>query len=623
MRQVLRPAAPGLLATMSLVALLPSVLAVASWGWMLAAPLVSQLMLTLAGVLMWLGREPLRHAVALVLAGVAIGASNLDSLQAPLGGYWGQAAFLLHWVSVPLLVPVLLAYPHPRLRSRSERWVVGATWGWALLPHFVSSMTWNPVDAGVAEPEPWFSLAWAPQVSDWALSSGAVLLVGLAVWFSALEVRRWQTAPGPSRGTVRLVAGAGILLAFGLVLREAQPWGVLLIGLDPSSASWLALLHNSVLAAAPIALVIVAVRSASRRAVVVARLLTAAGDAAAVQTVLREELQDPTLRIRFDLDGGWVDADGAVSGPGAARADTMHTDTDAAGPDTGRAGSEGAADPDVPGRVTRVLLRDGGRPTAVMDADQAVELDPARLHVTLAAASIVLENTRLALERTAHLAELGESRARIVQAGVTQRRGLERDLHDGAQQSLLAVATTLSRATLAPDGADLRPLLDDARAQLSAALAELRNLAHGIHPAALSQGGLAAGLAALVPGRHLDLRLGPGLADGERLPPPVESTAYFVVAEAVTNAVKHAAGSEIVVELRLDPGRDDRPGALLIRVRDHGLGGAVAVPIGGLAGLGDRVRALGGTLTIDSPPGQGTRVDARLPLDPAAQSSRP
>lgn len=115
-----------------------------------------------------------------------------------------------------------------------------------------------------------------------------------------------------------------------------------MIVLNPSSESWLALLHNVVLAAAPLALVIVAVRSASRRAVVVERLLTAAGGAAAVETVLREELRDPTLRIRFELDGDWVSTDGATSAPGA---------------DDDGVGTQRQRDPDAPGRMTRVILR--------------------------------------------------------------------------------------------------------------------------------------------------------------------------------------------------------------------------------------------------------------------------
>jgi signal transduction histidine kinase len=245
---------------------------------------------------------------------------------------------------------------------------------------------------------------------------------------------------------------------------------------------------------------------------------------------------------------------------------------------------------------------------AVVDADAQVLLDPAGLRAVLAAAAVVLANTRLTAERAAHLAELEASRARIVAAGVAQRRQLERDLHDGAQQHLLTVATTISRARLASEPAQVESALDDARTQLAAAMGELRRLARGIHPAALSQSGLVVAVQE-VAGMFddVDVAIGAGLQDGRRLPPAAESTAYFVVAEAVTNARKHAVGP---VRVQLDC--DDS--TLEAQVSDSGPGGATPVPGGGLGGLVDRARALGGTLVVSSPLGVGTTVRLRLPL---------
>ena len=245
---------------------------------------------------------------------------------------------------------------------------------------------------------------------------------------------------------------------------------------------------------------------------------------------------------------------------------------------------------------------------ALLDADEQVGLDPARLRVTLAATTLVLQNTRLAVERSAHLAELAASRARIVEAGVEQRRRLERDLHDGAQQSLLAVATTLSRASLAYGEGNLRTVVDDARAQLTAALSELRCLARGIHPAALSQGGLAGGLAGLAPGMdEVEVRLGPVIAAGTPLLQAAESTAYFVAAEALANALRHGGGSPVTIEADL------QDADLVVTVTDRGPGGATVRLGGGLDGLADRVTALGGILEVYSPTGGGTRIRATLP----------
>ncbi|HYN29159.1 MAG TPA: ATP-binding protein [Dermatophilaceae bacterium] len=238
-----------------------------------------------------------------------------------------------------------------------------------------------------------------------------------------------------------------------------------------------------------------------------------------------------------------------------------------------------------------------------------MELDPARLRVTVSAASLLLQNTRLAVEREAHLAEIDSSRNRIVEAGVAQRRQLERDLNDGAQQRLLAVLATLSRATLAEGDAAIKPVVEQAREELSTALEELRNLAKGIHPAMLSQGGLGAGLTTLAgPSGRVLLSLDQSLRDGLRLPAAVETTAYFVVAEALANTLKHTSEAQVRVAARASRDR------LQLTVTDDGPGGATTRTGTGLMGLQDRVRGLGGTMQLHSPVGQGTRLTVRLPL---------
>jgi signal transduction histidine kinase len=226
-------------------------------------------------------------------------------------------------------------------------------------------------------------------------------------------------------------------------------------------------------------------------------------------------------------------------------------------------------------------------------------LDPALIAVRLS-----LDNARLQAVSLARLSEVTQSRRRLVTAAVEERRKVERDLHDGAQQRLLAVSASLSRARArAPDAAS-RDVLDIARDDLRAALRDLRELAAGLHPAVLSQSGLAAAL-----GNVTD-RLPLGICtevEDRRWPADIEMAAYFLICECLTNVVKHSGAGSATVRA------GQRDGCLLLTVEDDGAGGATAAPGRGLAGLKDRVAALGGTIRIDSAPGRGTRVEAALP----------
>jgi signal transduction histidine kinase len=219
----------------------------------------------------------------------------------------------------------------------------------------------------------------------------------------------------------------------------------------------------------------------------------------------------------------------------------------------------------------------------------------------------------LALESAEARAELNASRVRILEAGVTERRRLERNLHDGAQQRLVALAVQLrmlEKRLGDPEAAT--PLLHGAARELEQALAELRELARGLHPAVLSDRGLAPALETLASRSPLPLTL-EGVPD-ERLAEPLEAAVYFVVAESLTNAVKHAGASELRVRMRAETGE------LRVEIADDGRGGAEpgAGNGTGLRGLADRVEALGGRLAVDSPLGEGTTVRAVLPLSTTA-----
>jgi signal transduction histidine kinase len=230
------------------------------------------------------------------------------------------------------------------------------------------------------------------------------------------------------------------------------------------------------------------------------------------------------------------------------------------------------------------------------------------LRTRLSEADLVAEeNVRLDAELQARLDELRESRARIVQAGDAARRKLERDLHDGAQQRLVALALDLrlARERLDDDPAAAAGMLDDASAELARATDELRELARGIHPAVLSDRGLEAAVESLAKRAPLPVKIDASL-DG-RLPPPVESAAYFVVAEALTNVVRHSGADRAEVEIRRDDGR------LVVEVSDDGAGGADSTG-SGLRGLADRVAALDGKLRIAGAAAGGTVVRADIPV---------
>ena len=217
------------------------------------------------------------------------------------------------------------------------------------------------------------------------------------------------------------------------------------------------------------------------------------------------------------------------------------------------------------------------------------------------------ELVALALGNAEARQELAASRARIVQAGDEERRRLERNLHDGAQQRLVALSLDLrmcERRLEAGDPAAV-DLLKGASAELAGALEELRELARGIHPAILSDKGLVPALETLAGRATIPVDLDAELED--RLPPPVEAAAYYLVAEALTNAAKHADASSVNVAVTR------RNGRAVVEVADDGVGGVDQEKGSGLRGLRDRVEALGGTLEIDSPAGVGTTLRARLP----------
>jgi PAS domain S-box-containing protein len=210
-------------------------------------------------------------------------------------------------------------------------------------------------------------------------------------------------------------------------------------------------------------------------------------------------------------------------------------------------------------------------------------------------------------ERKRQERELQASRARIVQAGDSERRRLERNLHDGAQQRLVSIslALRLVQVRLDADPAGAREMLNGARDELGHAMEELRELARGLHPAILTQRGLGAAVRVLSDRASLPVEIA-AVPDG-RLPEPVEAAIYYLVAEALTNVAKYAEASEARVEITL------QNGSAIVEISDDGIGGATPSSGSGLRGLADRVEALAGRMQLESPPGRGTRLRAEIP----------
>jgi signal transduction histidine kinase len=292
-----------------------------------------------------------------------------------------------------------------------------------------------------------------------------------------------------------------------------------------------------------------------------------------IEQTLRRALGDPAARLVFAADGGWVGADGRDAGSSEHAVDIVRHGTVAA---------QLRFDPGV---------TDSGVVTSVA-ATAAAEID----------------NLGLRAELARQVEQVSESRTRLATAHLDERRRIERDLHDGAQQHLLAIALQLQSAQVNGDETVLRDEVDRAVAQLGMTVQELRTLAGGLQPAALAGGGLRAAVEDLA-GR-LPIRVGVDVVD-RRYPATVESAAWFVVAEGVANAIKHARTDGVDISA-FDQGED-----LVVSVTDHGVGGAN--PRGrGLQGLADRVSALGGRLSVSgsegSPShGQGTRLEAVFP----------
>ena len=507
----------------------------------------------IAGAIAWERRSDSRVAALLTAVGVAgpsvfFAGSSIPVLdQAP-------------WIGVPLmnvfLVWLILSYPSGRLRSPVYPLLIGAI-----------GLTLAATNVLVSA------------VGQQVLSYSSLFLLALAASLLVLVAQRWLQASQAARRNLSPMLLAGILVA--LVYAAESLSFLLTIPAGPDTPlRWATLIAR---AAVPVAVLIGLLNQRIARGAVAELVL---GLDASKMGHLRESLAralgDPSLQVGLwsAESATYRDADGSAV--------------------------EIPADDEERGVI--LLERDGERLGAIVH-DAAVADDPGLVSGVKAAIAMAVDIERLNAAILSQLDEVRASRARIVEAADAERRRVERNLHDGAQQRLVALSLALRRARAqvpGDAGSDLDATLAEASEQLASALAELRDLARGIHPAILTEAGLGPALRSLA--RESAVPVAVNIDIGGSLPDPVAAAAYFVAAEGLANVAKYAGADRVSLRAAAVDGH------LRLEIADDGVGGADPASGSGLRGLIDRVSALGGLLEIESPPGGGTRLVADLPL---------
>jgi signal transduction histidine kinase len=529
------------------------------------------------GLFAWWRRPNNRTGAMMVLVGLTWLLVGLSLSDQPF--LFGISIFTsnLAWVMLALL---LLSFPSGQLESRGQR---------VLMALFVLDAVIFPTLSGIfsgpdlegfdctdcpTNPVPVYTNLDLARFFDTAASLGAVVLLSVLI---AMLVRRYRAQSSVNKAAIRpvLATGAATALSIG-VLVAAQTADVS----DPVGQT-LFTITVAVLCTVPFAFLIGLLRSRISGGEAITGLVAALGGAGEVdiRAALAEALDDPSLEFAYWLpeSGQYVDARG------------LPVELPAEGSD----------------RKVGQVEHNGERVAAIF-YDASLADDRQLIESTGSAVALAMLNQRLAAQLRANVEELRASRARIVQTSDSARRALERNLHDGAQQHLVSMALTLRLAQekVDSDPAVAKELLGQASADLEEATTELRELARGIHPAILTDRGLGPALGALASRSPVPVTLGdvPDL----RLPGPVESAAYFVAAEALTNVARYAKadGAEVTVTRA--------NGLATIAISDDGIGGADINGGTGLRGLQDRVAALDGKLLIDSGPG-GTTIRAEFP----------
>jgi signal transduction histidine kinase len=486
--------------------------------------------------------------------------------------------FLLQDLWLAVLGHLFLAFPTGRLESRLDRGLVIAAYAW----WFVSSSLSLAFLDFRANGWAFDNVLLVDSNNDLADAIGrtnTVITAGLALVFLYALVRHWRDASPAGRRVLVPVVWASVPTAAAVVSRifsdtlEMEPLNDIVRG--P-----VGILASTTL---PIGFAVGLLRSRLGRSRV-GDLVVELGEAPATgraRDTLARILRDPTLQIVYQVQGStpYVDEMGR---PVSVKDGT---------------------------RAVTPIERAGERVAALVH-DPAVLQDPELLRTAVAATRLAVENERLEAEVRAQLEEVRSSRARIVEAGDAERRRVERNLHDGAQQRLVTMSLSLRRLRdCLPEGVapSLASSVDELLAESKRAIDELRELARGIHPAILTEEGVGPAIESVAELSPVPVTVERG--PQRRFPGAIEATAYFVVAEALANVAKYASASRATVVI------SEGAGTLHVEVTDDGIGGADIEKGTGLRGLVDRVAAVGGRLTVDSPPGAGTVVRAEVPVD--------
>jgi signal transduction histidine kinase len=531
-----------------------------------------------AGLYAWWRRPYNRFGGLMAAVAFAWFLSILTASNSSVGFTIGLIFGVLY---LAVLIHMLLAYPSGRLET--GRQVALVCFGYVLaIAGQIPPLLWG--DSAYFEcpkcPVPLTHVsddADMVNAFDVAFMCVAAVAIGLVL---VILIQRWRQASPPQRRAMAPVLWSGFVLLTLFV-------GLLAMSAMGASGAADVLAYAALIAftAVPWAFLFGLLRSRFSRAGAVSELLTRIGAApgtGGLRELLADALGDRSLRIAYWLDakGRWIDPDGHE----------VELPSD-----------------DHPRRAWTSVELEGRRVGAVV-YDRSLCEEPELVASVAAAAALAVQHEQLTAELRARVEELRASRQRLVEAGIAERRRLERNLHDGAQQRLVALSLTLrlaqNKMRKDPDAAER--LMAGAHEELQLALEELRELARGIHPAVLSDRGLQGALEALAGRLPIPIELSE--APDDRLPAPIEAAAYFVVAEALTNVVKYADASHASVTVVRSNGH------AIVEVRDDGIGGADPGRGSGLRGLADRVAALDGRLELESPPGEGTLLRAEIPV---------
>jgi signal transduction histidine kinase len=520
-------------------------------------------------------RQPTSQLWKIILLSTAIGQTwLLGYLAVEPRVLIDLPTFLVGDLWAPVFIHLVLAYPSGRLPHRFDRRFVAFAYGFAVAFRVVALVVQPGECSGICD-DP---IRFLPSTTAWdVVRFGALGLLPILMLIALAELwRHWRAAgPGGRRALAPMLFAAPLWCATTFAAYFADTF--LDAAAQDATHTWNPFTLAQALAI-PVAIIVGALRARLARGNVAA-LAVQLGRGVPVgelRDLLARALRDPSLVLAFPAPG----LDGLVDAAGHSVPETAFEEH----------------------AVTRIE-HDGELLAVFVDDPATVEEDPGLVDAVGSVARMALENERLAAQVRAQLAEVQASRQRIVEAADSERRRVERDLHDGAQQRLVALAMRLDLAR-STTGASA-DLLDDATAELRAAVAEVRDLARGLHPTILSEAGLRPSIEALAERTAIPVTV---VAPDERFPGPVESAAYFIVSEALTNVARYAAASAVRVTIHADGDR------LSVVIRDDGKGGADPSAGSGLRGLTDRVAALGGSLDVKSPPGGGTTIVAQLPL---------